>query len=89
MAGPEEARSRGGWIWCELEEEDDLEGRLVDAADREEQRRSGHGSKEPSRGVARAHGEGGEMRGAAGGDGRARLHADVELAIWSSGRGRP
>ena len=24
-----------------------------------------------------------------GGDGRARLHADVELAIWSSGRGRP
>jgi hypothetical protein len=35
MAGPEEARSRGGWIWCGLEEEDDLEGRLVEAADRE------------------------------------------------------
>jgi hypothetical protein len=33
--------------------------------------------------------EGKEEGEPAGGDGRARLHADVELAIWSSGRGGP
>lgn len=54
--GPEAAGSGAGWRrkmtlragWWRLQ--------------REEQRRSGHGSREPSREVARAHGERGEMR---------------------------
>jgi hypothetical protein len=64
------------------------------AAHRGQQRKAGAVEKGCSKLLAGARARPWERRGKeegepAGGDGRARLHADMELAIWSSGRGRP
>jgi hypothetical protein len=64
------------------------------AAHRGQQRKAGAVEKGCSKLLAGARARPWERRGKeegepAGGDGRARLHGDMELAIWSSGRGRP
>jgi hypothetical protein len=64
------------------------------AAHRGQQRKAGAVEKGCSKLLAGARARPWERRGKeegepAGGDGRARLHADMELTIWSSGRGRP